>query len=913
MKKLYGHGVPVECKSGTAIDLFYLLAKKGGNTQILKFLISIETPADQQKRSTLLTPLSIAAYKGHLETVAFLHIQGANVNNLSKTKMTPLYMAARRRQYHIVKYLCTLPGVLEYMERTEENNAFLYALKNNELELLHIVIAAQPAILEKTIGDPGEYPLTIVSRMNLVEAVEIIGSHTKNLDTECPRDCLTPYMFAVLNELFGVADVLMQLGANVKYLDHEKHTVAQIAFKNHNEHALNYLKNRGVISVPVEKRQSLLYPKSNSGIGLLNKIHYSVNIGGGVSNMIIQKGQKRPIPIMREIQGLEKVQKVTAKYKNKYRPPSSIKKLIEIRIRNPRSIRNRTTIMASTPVPDIPIFTPDIEEKEPYSCESVDTGKHKRNMTMGDIFSTNATIGHETPISFTNLTTNYTNAKQKNKKNKHRIREDFCDSEDEDISSQEKGKEENKSNRKHKSSNRKEKSEKKNKTALILVEGEDDSDSDKISKKHKKRDRNEGLVSNISIERKSRDQAIEEKNSTLQTPDISSPRKSQKKKSPLTIEGGMKLPSVKQNKPELNTKRKNKFRRETTVSKKKNKAVSLEEAPITSDKLSPKSTQNIKDLLKKDCSRESSKESMRDINIIKSKDEIYMSEYESDSDFNIDFSSSDDNTPTTSNSKYNVPKGANDGESKIAGLFSKTGILGFLNIGNIQEIKEEDNEDDAQTQRITSENPKQQSHLPRKSKSSSNLLKEITNSVIKYSEESKGSESSNESNESNEEVKELPKKKAQSTLKLQNKNIAGSLNIFGSIANAFSRKKQTKSETNLPTIQPGTKFVKDPTSGKHIPIDSNNNSEIVKMLESLERHRGTDIGVKRNLAKSIKPKGISNIAEDDQQIVRNLYMKMGALNNLQKIGNNTPTNRKANQSPKKRNTQKKYQEYINKG
>ena len=54
--------------------------------------------------------------------------------------MTSIYLAARKSEYAVVKYLCSIDGIIEHMENSPENNAFHFAINNNHIKLVRIFL-----------------------------------------------------------------------------------------------------------------------------------------------------------------------------------------------------------------------------------------------------------------------------------------------------------------------------------------------------------------------------------------------------------------------------------------------------------------------------------------------------------------------------------------------------------------------------------------------------------------------------------------------------------------------------------------------------------------------------------------------------------------------------------------------------
>ena len=237
--------------------------------------------------------------------------------------MTPIYLAARKQQYNIVQYLCSISGVLDFMIKSTDNNAFLYAINNNEPELVKIFLTYE--VDPESPGTAGEVPLNIATRKNYEEIVEILCIYINDYDPESPVDFLTPFMFAVLSGFFGVADILLQLGADVHCKDHQNHTISEIALRTENRLALKYLKKRKIWDGNKECLQRDSYLKMSNEKKRSAKrdslIHLTLTFGPtGMGEIKKEKRADRPIPKLRK---LSPVSLVKAVYKTEESKPTT--------------------------------------------------------------------------------------------------------------------------------------------------------------------------------------------------------------------------------------------------------------------------------------------------------------------------------------------------------------------------------------------------------------------------------------------------------------------------------------------------------------------------------------------------------------------------------------------------------------
>ena len=316
MEELIAKGIPLYCRAGIDSDLIYSVARKG-NIRILKYLIEMsKVTYDKPQLSTEMTPLSIAAYSGNQECVKFLVESGARINHKSKQNMTPIYLAARKSEYAVVEYLCSINGVIEHMESSPENNAFHFAINNNDIKLVRIFLSynASPSVPDIY----GEVPLHISARKNYEDLVEILCVYLDNIDMESPNDFYTPFMIAVLKGFIGVADILFQMGANINANDYKGKSLTEIVLSEDNELAMNYLKERGIWD---EKHTSITpNPLKFSQTKVQDSI-YNVKISLDAEGKGKLIKEKRTIPPMRKLQTFDMVKGAYAKKKIEFMIP----------------------------------------------------------------------------------------------------------------------------------------------------------------------------------------------------------------------------------------------------------------------------------------------------------------------------------------------------------------------------------------------------------------------------------------------------------------------------------------------------------------------------------------------------------------------------------------------------------------
>lgn len=157
-------------------------------------------------------PLYQAASFGQLKFVQALIFLGADVNQRSPNKNTPLTVAAGFKHTEVVRELCQTKGV-DLDARGESDATSIYlASQDNDLEILQILCDAG-ANLNKPYID-GSTPLMVATKNGHFEAVDILCKAGANLDAKLPSG-ETALNIATEDNHLTILQRLCDAGANL--------------------------------------------------------------------------------------------------------------------------------------------------------------------------------------------------------------------------------------------------------------------------------------------------------------------------------------------------------------------------------------------------------------------------------------------------------------------------------------------------------------------------------------------------------------------------------------------------------------------------------------------------------------------------------------------------------------------------
>ncbi|XP_046337771.2 ankyrin repeat domain-containing protein 17-like [Haliotis rufescens] len=117
------------------------LACKGGNVEVVKFVLSLGTLSINSRGWKRMTPAMTAADKGHKEVVELLVSKGADVTLLDKGHDTLLHFACRGGNVEVVKFVLSLDIVDINARNSKSQTAANIATSRGLRDIIHLLVS----------------------------------------------------------------------------------------------------------------------------------------------------------------------------------------------------------------------------------------------------------------------------------------------------------------------------------------------------------------------------------------------------------------------------------------------------------------------------------------------------------------------------------------------------------------------------------------------------------------------------------------------------------------------------------------------------------------------------------------------------------------------------------------------------
>ncbi|XP_046337772.2 ankyrin repeat domain-containing protein 17-like [Haliotis rufescens] len=228
-------------------DTLLHLACKGGNVEVVKFVLSLGMQSINSRGWQEMTPVMLAADKGHKEVVELLVSKGADVSLLDKGHGTLLHLACKGGNVEVVKFVLSL-GMLSINSRGwQEMTPVMLAADKGHKEVVELLVSkgADVSLLDKGHGTL----LHFACRGGNVEVVKFVLSLGMLSINSRGWKKMTPVMLAANKGHKEVVELLVSKGADVSLLDKGHDTLLHLACKGGNVEVVKFVLSLGMQSI----------------------------------------------------------------------------------------------------------------------------------------------------------------------------------------------------------------------------------------------------------------------------------------------------------------------------------------------------------------------------------------------------------------------------------------------------------------------------------------------------------------------------------------------------------------------------------------------------------------------------------------------------------------------------------------
>jgi len=267
------------------VDTQLLEAARDGLLEMVKDAVSKGANVNVQGEDFRNTPLHLACDNGHLDVVAYLINENADITLMNGIDMTPLHMAVRNGHGEVVRYICErnlpiseriLNDVLTVAGMSVYSNDIIYKMI---YDYRIRVVSPSP----KESGNPNELLLLSAEKGDLENVMKALkeGADPNIVDDRGMR----PLLWAALRGHFAVVKYLAENGAGINDTNHADWTpLMQASMEGHLE-IVKYLIAKGadVNARTIVSGTALMF---SSGNGHIDVVRYLLENGADIKIQI---------------------------------------------------------------------------------------------------------------------------------------------------------------------------------------------------------------------------------------------------------------------------------------------------------------------------------------------------------------------------------------------------------------------------------------------------------------------------------------------------------------------------------------------------------------------------------------------------------------------------------------------------
>ncbi|XP_067660182.1 putative ankyrin repeat protein RF_0381 [Haliotis asinina] len=223
------------------------LACKGGNVEIIKYLLKHDTVDINSRDEKGWTPIMHGAKFGHEDVFDVLVEGGADLSLVNGDRETILHLACKGDNVEIIKYLLKHDTV-DINSRDEKGwTPIMHGASLGDKDVFDVLIDKGADLSQ--VGEDKETILHLACEGNNVEIIKYLLNHSiVDIDSRDEKGW-TPIMHGASHGHKDVFDVLVEAGADLSLVNGYRETILHLACKGGNVEIIKYLLKHDTVGI----------------------------------------------------------------------------------------------------------------------------------------------------------------------------------------------------------------------------------------------------------------------------------------------------------------------------------------------------------------------------------------------------------------------------------------------------------------------------------------------------------------------------------------------------------------------------------------------------------------------------------------------------------------------------------------